>query len=87
MSDAQVPVAASAVLEAGRVQAGMSVAELWMAYFALGGSREASSVRAYLRGDYEIAATDYDLLAQAVNERFLDQGGDHPVPYGDELAR
>jgi hypothetical protein len=26
---------------------------------------------------------DYDIVAHAINERFLELGGDHPVPYSD----
>jgi hypothetical protein len=78
--------AGNRVLEAARVQAGMSVGELWMAYFALGGSQTASSVRAFLDADTDPRLTDYDVLAQAVNERFMDLGGDHPVPYREDMA-
>jgi hypothetical protein len=73
------------VLEAARAQAGMSFNELWIAYFALGGSAQPGEVRAYLGGG-GTRSMDYDVLAQAINERFLDQGGNHPVPYRDELA-
>jgi hypothetical protein len=73
-----------AVLEAARIQAGMSFQELWITYFSLGGSAQPDMVRAYLGGS-PIESVDYDLLAQAINERFLDRGENHPVPYRDEL--
>ncbi len=73
-----------AVLEAARTQAGMSFEDLWIAYFALGGTEEPDAVRAYLSGSTD-QAMDYDVLAQAINERFLDRLADHPVPYSDEL--
>lgn len=73
-----------AVLEAARTQAGMSFEDLWIAYFALGGTAQPDLVRAYLGGSDE-AGVDYDVLAQAINEHFLDRGGNHPVPYRDEL--
>ncbi len=47
------------------------------------------TVRAYLQGTGADEArhdrADYDILAHALNERFTDQGSDHPVPYRDEL--
>lgn len=76
---------ASAVLEAARIQAGMSFQDLWIAYLALGGNARPDVVRGYLRGS-AIEPTDYDLLAQAINERFLDRGESYPVPYRDELV-
>ncbi len=72
------------ILEAARVQAGMTHDELWVAYFALGGAAEPGLVRAYLAGS-PMGPMDYDVLAQAINEKFVDGGGNHPVPYSDEL--
>jgi hypothetical protein len=64
----------------------MSFHELWIAYFALGGAARPDEVRAYLGGG-AVASMDYDVLAQAINERFLDHGSNHPVPYREELAQ
>ena len=75
-----------AVLEAARKQAGMSFHELWIAYFALGGTARPQEVRTYLGGG-PVESMDYDVLAQALNECFFDQGNDHPVPYRDELVQ
>ena len=71
------------VLEAGRVQAGMSFDDLWLDYFALGGAAPPGQLRDYLAGG--AGPVDYDVVAQAINERFIDRGDDHPVPYRDEL--
>jgi hypothetical protein len=73
------------VLEAGRVEAGMSFDELWMAYFALGGVASPNVLRSYLSGS-GARSFDYDVLAQAINERFVERGGNHPVPYHEELG-
>lgn len=75
--------AAHEVLEAGRAQAEMSLDDLWLAYFALGGAAAPESLGRYLAGG--VGPMDYDVVAQAINERFVDRGGDHPVPYRDEL--
>ena len=72
------------VLEAARQQAGMTFQDLWIAYFALGGTAHPEKVRAYLGGRVA-PSMDYDVIAHAINERFADQGENHPVPYRDEL--
>ncbi len=74
-----------AVLEAARTSAEMSFLELWIAYYALGGAAGPEVVRSYLGGRHT-GAFDYDVLAQAINERYLEHGLDHPVPYRDELG-
>lgn len=73
------------IIEAARIQAEMSFDELWLAYFALGGARPPDMVRSYLGGTATLPM-DYDVLAQALNERFVDSGGDHPVPYSDDIG-
>ncbi len=73
-----------AVLEAARTSSGMSFTELWVAYFALGGAAQPQVVRSYLGGRHT-GSFDYDVLAHAINERFLDRGLNYPVPYRDEL--
>lgn len=75
------------VLERARRDVGMSVDDLWMRYFALGGMSTALEVEAYLLGALLPPTHDHDVLAVALNERFAELGGDHPVPYsGDEPA-
>ena len=74
------------VLEAARVQAGLSTDELWLAYYALGGMASPSLVRSYLSDGAAMEPIDYDVLAQAINERFVERGGNHPVPYSDDLS-
>jgi hypothetical protein len=71
----------AAVLEEARAELGLSVRDLWLDYFALGGAAEPSAVRAFLRGDATPSDRDYDLLALALNETYLERGQDHPVPY------
>jgi len=73
----------SATLQSARNQAGLTVAELWLRYFGLGGMSTPLEVDAVLYGALTPSDLDYDLLAHAINERFLELGGDHPVPYTD----
>jgi hypothetical protein len=73
----------SATLQRARNQAGLSVADLWLRYFSLGGMSTPLEVDAVLHGALSPSDSDYDMLAHAINERFLELGGDHPVPYSD----
>lgn len=77
-------VPAHEILEAGRVQAGMSFEALWMAYFGLGGGQLPPSLRAYLAG-LPSGPVEYDVVAHALNEHFVDRGGNHPVPYRSDI--
>ncbi len=71
----------SATLQRARTEAGLSVSELWLRYFALGGMSTPLDVDAVIHGVLAPSDLEYDLLAHAINERFLELGRDHPVPY------
>ena len=77
-------VAPHEVLGAAMTQAGMSFDELWIAYFTLGGIAGPDEVRSYL-GGAGVSPREYDLLATAINEHFVERGDDHPVPYHEDL--
>lgn len=73
------------ILEQARRDTGMSVGDLWFRYFALGGMSTPVEIDAILNGALVASVIDRDRLAVALNERFAELGGDHPVPYaGDE---
>jgi|GEM_PF-663143 len=76
----------SDVLDTFRIQAHLSQGELWLRYFELGGMSTALEVEAILFGTLLPTPHDHDVLAQALNERFVELGGDHPVPYTVELG-
>jgi hypothetical protein len=69
------------VLEIARRDIGFSVAELWCRYFALGGMYTALEMDAVLNGALVMGTIDRDRMAVALNERYAELGGDHPVPY------
>jgi len=45
----------------------------------------ALEVEAFLFEAIRPSDHDYDVVAHALNERHVELGGDHPVPYSDEL--
>ena len=73
-------------LEAARRELGLSVADLWFRYFALGGMSPALEVEAILFGALLTNAHNREVLAVALNERFSELGKDHPVPYDGDSA-
>lgn len=71
----------SSELEDGRKAAGLSHGELWMRYFELGGMSTPLQLEAIVYGALVPTGGDYDLIAHALNERFVELGGNHPIPY------
>jgi len=74
------------VLELARRDVGLSIDELWIRYFALGGMSTALEVDAFLNGALIASAQNRDLLAVALNECISEQGGDHPIPYSSDIT-
>jgi anti-sigma B factor antagonist len=65
-------------LEVGRRAAGLSVTDLFVAYFALGGTAHLGAVRAFLGGvDDALDGHQQDVAAHAVNERLVERGHRH----------
>ena len=73
------------VLENARQEVGLSVDELWMRYFALGGMSTELEVEAFLYGALIAVAHDRDIIAVALNERYSELGADHPIAYSDDV--
>ena len=58
---------------------GLTPAELWLAYIAIGGTVGKAQVAAYARGQDHPDSYQHNMIAQAINDHFTDRGGDHPV--------
>jgi hypothetical protein len=56
-------------VEAARIRAELTAAELWLRYVALGGNGDLFDIDGYLTGVLPLSAFDQDVLAVAVNER------------------
>lgn len=74
----------SDLLDRARQEAGLSHGELWLRYFEFGGMSTALQVEAFLYGALQPSAHDHDVVAHALNERFVELGGNHPVPYSED---
>lgn len=71
------------MLDRYRRKAGLTYAELWLRYFELGGMSTALEVEAFLYGALRPNDHEHDVIAHALNERFVELGGNHPVPYSE----
>jgi hypothetical protein len=65
-------------------EAGLTHAELWLRYFELGGESPPLELEAVLFGALEPTPYEHDIIAQVLNERFVELGGPYLVPYADE---
>jgi hypothetical protein len=68
-------------LDAFRQEAGLSHGELWLRYFELGGMSTGLELEAFLYGIVLPSAHEHDVIAHAINERFVELGKNHPVAY------
>lgn len=65
----------------GRRLSGLSWTDLWNRYTALGGSTTPDELRRHVEDDGCPNQHEHNVIAQAINEAFTDQGRDHPVAY------
>ena len=61
--------------------AGITFADLYLRYLALGGDGTQQEVRRHLADDAYGARRQHNTIAQALNEVFLEGGHNHPVAY------
>lgn len=73
----------SIALETARKDCGLTTDELWLRYFELTGAASLLELEAYLHGALVPDPLQYDMIAHALNERFMELGLDHPIPYRD----
>jgi hypothetical protein len=74
-------------LEQARRKLNLSVSDIWLRYFAVGGMSTELEIEAVLYGALLASEADRDLLSVALNERFSELGGDHPMPYSTDENR
>ena len=72
------------ILETARQHLGLSLPDLWYRYFSLGGMSTALEIEAILYGALIASDHNRDVIAVALNERFAEQGEDHPLPYAGD---
>lgn len=69
----------------GAAQAGLEPVQLWIAYFARGGTLSQIEMEAYLRGVIRISPLERDTLALTLNEVLQSITSHYRVPYSDDI--
>ncbi len=59
----------------------LTVEELWLRYFALGGDAGKVEIEAYLSGLMPLPSLQHNILAHAINERLDELGPPQRAPY------
>jgi hypothetical protein len=72
-------------LDRFRRRAGLSHGELWFRYFEMGGMSSGFELEAFLYGVLTPSSHDHDVIAHAINERFVELGKNHPVAYSKDV--
>jgi hypothetical protein len=52
----------------------------------IGGHLTPIALQSILDGSAAPDHGDYDVIAQAINDAFVEQGLDHPVPYAEDIG-
>jgi hypothetical protein len=74
----------SGEFEEARSDVGLTLEQLWMRYFALGGNAMPTEFEAYVNGALDPDRSERDILVHALNERSMELGSNQRWPYSDE---
>ena len=69
--------------EHARLELGLSVEALWLAYVVLGGAATLPQLGHYLSDGGGFTRAQHDYVAQALNDYYIDLGRNHRVPYSE----
>jgi hypothetical protein len=70
-----------AVVDQARKKLGLSLSQLWISYFTIGGKADRIEFEAFFHGVMRPDPLEYNVLAHAVNEHFMDRGEEQRVAY------
>jgi hypothetical protein len=73
-------------LRAGLALSGLSHEQLWLRCLAVGGTFSRDGLDAALSGRRRLTTYEHNVIAQALNDFFVERGQNHPVAYADELT-
>lgn len=80
------PRVSTAPLKAGLARSDLTIEQLWLGYLSVGGAKSMGHMVAELRGD-DLPEREYDVIAQALNDHFVEHGINNSVTYGGEIGR
>jgi hypothetical protein len=73
------------VIETARQHAELSIDDLWIRCVSLGSMVSRPELEAFLQGEFQLDSHEYNVVAHALNERFMDRDQDSPVPYATSI--
>ncbi len=76
----------AAVLRAAQRHLAKSLLDLWLGYVSVGGDEPLRVLQSWIWGAVEPPDRDYDFMAQALNDWFVELGLDHVVGYSDAFG-
>jgi hypothetical protein len=74
---------AGSELAAGLVVGDLTVADLWVRYYALTGRHSQDDLTSYVRGEIQWRPRQHNIAVLALNEYLHDRGVEHRVNYAD----
>jgi hypothetical protein len=74
-------------LNAACATLGVSSEALWVGYISVGGGATFTQIERWLATTDPVPDREHDLMAQALNDRFIDTDSVQRVPYSDGLGR
>lgn len=81
----QIAAERATVLRSGLAMSGLTRHELWAACAGIGDSLTSGGLDAALAGEAVLTDYEYDVVAQAINDRLVDMDLDHLVPSSEEM--
>jgi hypothetical protein len=78
--------ASTAVIRDGLHRLGWTASDLWIAAAGIGGSLTRRDVERISTGQRAASPIEHDILVTALNDRFVDLGGDHPLASWRQLG-
>lgn len=83
----QISTSPRVAADRGRRALALTPGDVFLIYFAMGGTEDQEAIYRFLNGDGRLSDAQFDVLAAALNDEFLDRGQDHPVPYSVDFGR
>ncbi len=74
------------LVEQYRRYADLSVEELWWRYFGLGGMSTLLQFDEFLQGSVDPTPNEYNIMAVALNERFMEFDPSRSIPYIEDRS-
>ena len=70
----------------GMARSGLTYEHVWIQQLSMGGTAGRLEVEAYILGLLRPDPYQHNLIAQSINEWFIDRGENHPVGYANDDA-